>query len=124
MSDSFTIPPLTVPKGVHVFGPRAPGAGLRGLEIDLDIGNLVAPCEFKLEYALDGVTWQTDAILTPSGPPVDRHGNPVTPPTMTLPADFGDVGGVAVLTTADTLVRVTTNNTQAFASSGGSITTY
>lgn len=119
---ALTIPPTTIKAGVTVLGPIATGAGIAGLEVILDVGNITALCTFLLEIAFDGVTWQDVAVWSVAAPPVDRHGVPVSPPNFDEPVDFGGTPSGPRLTTAESKARLTINNTTAFATAGGSLT--
>lgn len=121
---TFAIPRTTIPAGVTVVGPTTPGAGLAGMELQLEIGALVAPCTFQLEVAFDGVTWQSvNTTTVMSGITRDRQGNPVTPSMMDWQASFGSLLSVPTLTTAASMVRLRITNTTAFVSQGGSLIT-
>lgn len=120
---TVTIPPTTIKSGVTVLGPIATGPDVAGLEVILDVGNITALCTFLLEIAFDGVTWQDVAELGVAAPPVDRHGVAVTPPNLDRPVDFGGTPSGPTLTTAASKARLTINNTAAFATAGGSLTT-
>lgn len=120
---SLNIPARAIPQGVTQFGPVPTGAGLSGMELDLDIGNLVAPCTFRLEIAFDGIQWQNVSEQTVTGPPRDKQQNLINPPTMRWSADFGRTVDGPVLTNARSQARLTIDNEQAFNTSGGTLTT-
>lgn len=119
---SLPIAARTLAAGVTVVGPVTPGAGLAGMVLVLDVGSLVDPCDFLLEVAFDGSTWQPVATMNVVGPPRNRDGSPAAPPDMHWAASFGDDVNGAVRTTALSAARLTVRNTTAFHTNGGTLT--
>ena len=109
---SVAIPPLTVPGGMHVFGPVAT-PGFQHVEFTLDIAAIMS-ADVLVEWSADGVTdW--NHVMNETGLTIglDKQGLPITTEhfvgnwSAPWPAGF---------------VRLSLNNAVAFLSGGGSLT--
>jgi hypothetical protein len=112
-----TINPRTIPAGPTVLGPFPIAAAWNAFDLVFDFGALVGRLDVLVEWSPDGVTWQALVQVGGAEPGVglDRFGHD----RSQLHFGASRPNGFA----AGDQIRLTLNADNAFASSGGTVTT-